>query len=64
MKIFLLPLSLIIISTISTTAQKSITGFKNSVKQLKKNLFEFTDFMVNVLKVTDVLQNQHMMLME
>ena len=35
MKIFLLPLSLIIISTISTTAQKSITGFKNSVKQLK-----------------------------
>jgi len=35
MKNFLLPLSLIIISTISTTAQKSITGFKNSVKQLK-----------------------------
>ena len=35
MKFFLLPLSLIIISTISTTAQKSITGFKNSVKQLK-----------------------------
>ena len=35
MKKFLLPLSLIIISTISTTAQKSITGFKNSVKQLK-----------------------------
>jgi len=35
MKNILLPLSLIIISTISTTAQKSITGFKNSVKQLK-----------------------------
>ena len=35
MKKILFPLSLIFISTLSTTAQKSITGFKNADKQLK-----------------------------
>jgi len=35
MKKILFPLSLIFISTLSTTAQKSITGFRNADKQLK-----------------------------
>ncbi|NQT77185.1 MAG: (Fe-S)-binding protein [Bacteroidetes bacterium] len=30
------------------------TSLHNEYKQLQKNIYEFTDFMVNVLKVTDV----------
>ncbi len=30
------------------------TAFHNECKQLQRNIFEFTDFLVNILKVTDV----------